>query len=152
MPLAVSYKVQGPSRCTMYYEEGHRGGGYRFIPLDGRPHLRSYTRQWMGDAHVRWEGATLVVETTNFSNKTDFRGSRENLSLIERFTRVANDLILQEVSVSDPSTFAQTWKIEVPLTKASEEQSQIFEFACHEGNYAMVSILAGTRTLERQDR
>ncbi len=144
--------VQAPGSVAMYYEEGHRGGGYRFIPLDGRPHLPSHIRQWMGDARGRWEGDTLVVDTTNFTTQTNFNGSREHLHLIERFTRVAEDLILQEVTVEDSTTFSQTWTIEVPLTKRNEAQNQIFESACHEGNYAMVSILAGARALEAKAR
>jgi hypothetical protein len=144
--------VQTPDSVAMYYEEGHRGGGYRYIPLDGRPHFPQHIRQWMGDARGRWDGDTLVVETTNFTSKTDFNGSRENLQLVERYTQVAEDLILQEVTVTDPTTFSQSWTIEVPLTKGSEQQNQIFESACHEGNYAMVSILAGARTLERQNQ
>ena len=144
--------VQTPDSVAMYYEEGHRGGGYRYIPLDGRPHLPQHIRQWMGDARGRWDGDTLVVETTNFTSKTNFNGSRENLQLIERYTQVAEDLILQEVTVTDQTTFSQSWTIEVPLTKGSEQQNQIFESACHEGNYAMVSILAGARTLERQNQ
>jgi hypothetical protein len=143
--------VQTPDSVAMYYEEGHRGGGYRYIPLDGRPHLPQHIRQWMGDSRGRWDGDTLVVETTNFTSKTDFNGSRENLHLVESYTQTAEDLILQKVTVTDPSTFSQSWTIEVPLTKGSETQNQIFESACHEGNYAMVSILAGARTLERQD-
>ena len=144
--------VQAPGSVAMYYEEGHRGGGYRYIPLDGRPHLPSHIRQWMGDSRGRWEGDTLVVDTTNFTTQTNFNGSHEHLHLLERFTRVAEDLILQEVTVEDPTTFSQTWTIEVPLTKGNEAQNQIFESACHEGNYAMVSILAGARALEAKDR
>ena len=141
--------VQTPGAVAMYYEEGHRGGGYRFIPLDGRPHVSAGIRLWLGDARGHWEGNTLVVETTNFTAGTNFNGSRENLHLVERFTQVADDLILQQVTVTDPTTFSQQWVIEVPLTKRSEAENQIFEAACHEGNYAMVSILAGARALER---
>ena len=103
----------------------------------------------MGDSRGRWEGDTLVVDTTNFTTQTNFNGSHGHLHLLERFTRVAEDLILQEVTVEDPTTFSQTWTIEVPLTKGNEAQNQIFESACHEGNYAMVSILAGARALDR---
>ena len=141
--------VQTPGAVAMYYEEGHRGGGYRFIPLDGRPHVSDGIRQWLGDARGHWDGNTLVVETINFTAGTDFNGSRENLRLVERFTQVAEDLILHQVTVTDPTTFSQPWVIEVPLTKRSEGDNQIFEAACHEGNYAMVSILAGARALER---
>ncbi len=144
--------VQTPGSVAMYYEEGHRGGGYRFIPLDDRPHLPGHVRQWLGDARGRWEGDTLIVETTNFTAGTNFNGARDNLHLVERYTRVAEDLMVQEVTVTDPTTFAQPWTIEVPLTKQSEMLNQIFESACHEGNYAMVSILAGARALEQARR
>ena len=140
--------VQTPGAVAMYYEEGHRGGGYRFIPLDGRPHVSDGIRQWLGDARGHWDGDTLVVETTNFTASTNFNGSRENLHLVERFSQVAEDLILHQVTVTDPTTFSQPWVIEVPLTKRSEADNQIFEAACHEGNYAMVSILAGARAIE----
>ena len=142
--------VQGPTSVSIYYEEGHRGGAYRSIPLIDRPPLPSHIRQWLGDSRGHWEGETLVVDTANFTTQTNFSGSSENLHLTERYTRTEPDLILYEVTVDDPTTFSQTWKIEVPLTQGDETNNQIFESACHEGNYAMVSILAGARTLERK--
>ena len=142
--------VQSPGFVTIYYEEGHHGGAYRTIPLDGRPHLPSHIRQWLGDSVGHWEGNTLVVDTTNFTDQTSFHESRETLNLVERFTRVEHDMIQYQVTVNDAATFAKPWTIEVPLTKVDNKTNQIFESACHEGNYAMVSILAGARALEKE--
>jgi hypothetical protein len=142
--------VQTRGAMTIYHEEGHHGGAYRLIPLDGRPHLPPQVRQWLGDARGRWEGDTLVVDTTNFTPQTNYQGSRETLHLIERFTRVAADMMLYRVTVDDPTTFMKPWTIEVPYTKADEKENKIFESACHEGNYALTGILAGARRLERE--
>jgi len=118
----------------------------RIIPLDGRPHLPANIRQWMGDSRGRWEGNTLVVDTTNFTNKTNFSGSDENLHVIERFTRIGENTILYEFTIDDPTAFARPWKGEVPLTKAP---GPIYEYACHEGNYALTDILKGARAQEK---
>ena len=134
----------------MYYEDGHHGGAYRTIPLDGSPHLTPQVRQWLGDARGRWEGDTLVVDTTNFSDQTNYHGSKENLHLVERFTRVGDDEIIYRATIEDPTTFTRPWTIEVPLTKGDERKNQIFESACYEGNYALVSILAGARVKEKE--
>jgi hypothetical protein len=142
--------VQTPGFVTIYYEEGHHGGAYRTIPLDGRPHLPPHVRQWLGDARGRWEGNTLVVDTTNFTPQTNYQGSRETLHLVERFTRVAPDMIEYRVTIDDPATFTRPWTLEVPYTKADEKDNKIFEAACHEGNYALTGILAGARALERE--
>ena len=144
--------VQTPGLVTLYYEEGHHGGAYRTIPLDGGPHLPAHIRQWLGDARGRWEGDTLVVDTTNFSEKTNYQGSRENLHLVERFTRTAADTIMYRVTIEDATTFTKPWTIEVPYTKGNERENKIYEAACHEGNYAMVSILGGARALEKEKR
>jgi hypothetical protein len=144
--------VQGRGWISIYHEDGHRGGAYRHIPLDNRPHLPKQVRQWLGHSVGRWEGDTLVVDTTNFSDQTDFQGSRDNLHLVERYTRVAPDMILYRVTIEDPTVFTAPWTFELPLTKADEKANQIFEAACHEGNYAMTTILAGARALEKQGR
>src|SRR5262249_46680721 len=117
----------------------------RLIPLDGRPHLGRHLPQWLGDSRGRWERDTLVVHTTNFSPKTNFRGSGEGLHLIERFTRVAADTIIYEFTVEDPMTWTRTWTARIPMTRTD---ASLFEYACHEGNYAMVNILAGARAQE----
>lgn len=129
----------------------------RIIPLDGRPHLPSNIRQWLGDARGHWEGNTLVVETTNFTNKTSdisrglqrptFRGTDENLRLIERFTRVDADTLLYEFTVHDPTAFTRPWTAQIPMSKFA---GPLYEYACHEGNYAMSGILNGARTEERK--
>jgi len=118
----------------------------RVIPLDGRPHLASNIRLLMGDSRGHWDGHTLVVDTTNFSGKYSFRGSDENLHLTERFTRVSPDTLLYEFTVDDPTAFTRPWTAQIPVTKT---KGPIFEYACHEGNYAMVDILAGARAAEK---
>jgi hypothetical protein len=118
----------------------------RMIPLGGRPHLAANIRQWMGDPRGHWEGDTLVVDNTNFTDKTRFRGADENLHLTERFTRVGPDMILYEFTVDDPTAFTRPWTAQIPMMKA---KGPIFEYACHEGNYAMTDILAGARAAEK---
>jgi hypothetical protein len=118
----------------------------RIIPLDNRPHIGQNIRQWLGDSVGRWEGDTLVVETTNYSPKSDFRGARENLHIVERFTRVSPNRIDYEVIVKDPTTWTRPWTAMIPLKLTQEE---VYEFACHEGNEGMVGILAGARAQEK---
>ena len=142
--------VQSPGSITLYHEDGHIGGGFRTVYMDGRPHLPPHIRQWLGHSVGRWEGDTLVIETTNFTDHTSFNGSGEQLHLIERFTRVAGDLIMYEVTAADPEAWTRDWTIELPLERIDNEDNQIYEAACHEGNYAMTSILAGARVLERR--
>jgi hypothetical protein len=120
----------------------------RVIPLDGSPHLAANIRQLMGDSRGHWEGNTLVVDTTNFSGKFSFRGSDENLHLTERFTRVSPDTLLYEFTVDDPTAFTKPWTAQIPVTKT---KGPIFEYACHEGNYAMTDILAGARAAEQRE-
>ena len=119
----------------------------RVIPLDGRPHAPSGIRQWMGDSRGRWEGNTLVVETTNFSPKFSFHGSDANLHLVERFTRVDPETIRYEFTVDDPTAFTRSWTVRVPMRKTPE---RVFEYACSEGNYALSDILAGARAQEKK--
>ena len=121
-------------------------GGARVIPTDGRPHLNQSIRQWMGHSVARWEGDTLVVDTTNFTDKVLYRGAAENLHLIERFTRVAPGQIDYRVTVIDPSTFTKQWTVAIPYLDTGED---MFEYACHEGNYGMEGILSGAREEER---
>ncbi len=119
----------------------------RIIPLDGRPHLAPHIRQWNGDSRGRWEGKTLVVDTTNFSTQSYFMGSGENLHLTERFTRVAPDTIKYEVTLDDPTTWTKPW---TAVTRLKQTQQAIYEFACHEGNRdVMVGMLAGARAEEK---
>jgi hypothetical protein len=141
--------VQTPGFVSIYYEYGPHGGAYRTIPLDGRPHLPSDVRQWLGDARGRWEDATLVIETTNFTDRTGFEGSREGLKMVERFTRTGTDLLMYRATFEDPTVFTQPWTIEIPLTMKNGRENQIFESACHEGNYALTGILAGARARDK---
>jgi hypothetical protein len=143
--------VQTPGAITIYHEDGHRGGAYRNIPIDGRPHLPKDVQLWLGHSVGRWEGDTLVVDTTNFSDKTDFQGSRSGLHLVERYTRQGPDLLMYRATIEDPSTFTAPWTFELPLTKADEKANQIFESACHEGNYGLTGILAGARAKDKED-
>ncbi len=140
--------VQTPGHVTIYYEHGHQGGAYRQVPLDGGPHLPLEIRQFLGDARGRWEDETLVVDTTNFTHQTNYEGSRENLHLVERFTSVGPDSLMYRVTVEDDTVFTQPWTIEIPLTRQDDRANQIFESACHEGNYALTSILMGARLLD----
>jgi hypothetical protein len=135
--------VQGPGYVAILVEMIH---DVRIIPTDGRPHVPSDVRLWMGDPVGHWEGNTLVVDTTNFTNKTAFRGSGENLHLIEKFTRADADTLMYEVTVEDRSTWARPWKIEIPMRKTNDP---VYEYACHEGNYAMEGMLAGARAEEK---
>jgi hypothetical protein len=118
----------------------------RIIPIDGRPHLPDQLRFWMGDPIGRWEGDTLVVETTNFTDKTSYRGAGENLRLVEHFTRTAPDILTYQVTIHDPTTFTRPWTIELPVRAA---EGKIYEYACHEGNYGLTNILRGFRYQER---
>ena len=118
----------------------------RIIPLDGRPHLPSSIRRWQGDSRGHWEGATLVVDTTNFSDRTSVRGSDENLHLIERFTRIDGRRLNYEFTVEDATVFSRPWTVSLPMTT---EDGQIYEYACHEANYAMSGILRGARAGEK---
>ena len=100
---------------------------------------------WMGDSRGRWDGNTLVVTTTNFTGKTNFRGSSENLRLVERFTRIDAGTINYEFTVDDPASFPTPWRAAIPMTKTD---GPIFEYACHEGNYGMTNLLSGARAEE----
>jgi hypothetical protein len=120
---------------------------YRVIPTDGSPHLPPAFRSWTGDSRGHWEGKTLVVDTTNFNGKVHFRGSDENLHVVERFTRVKPDEILYQFQIDDPTAFTKPWGGEVPMTPT---KGPIYEYACHEGNYAMAGILSAARAEERK--
>jgi hypothetical protein len=118
----------------------------RVIPTDGRPHLAPTIRLWHGDSRGRWEGETLVVDTINFSSKSNFRGSSDNLHLIERFTRTAPTTLEYEITIEDPTTWVRPWTLMIPLRQTEET---IYEYACHEGNEALKGVLAGARADER---
>ena len=119
----------------------------RIIPLDGRAHVSRNIRQWMGDSRGRWEGDTLVVETTNFNGKNPFRGSSENMRVTERFTRTDADTIDYKFTVEDESTWSRPFSAVVPLKST---RGPIFEHACHEGNYGLMNTLVGARLEEKK--
>ena len=119
----------------------------RIISMDGRPHLPQTIRKWLGDSIGHWENNTLVVDTTNFNDRTRFRGSDENLHLIERFTRTSPSTILYEFTVDDPTAFVAPWKAEIPMRRAS---GLMYEFACHEGNFALGRMLSIAREAEKK--
>jgi hypothetical protein len=136
--------VQTPDYVMIMSEMIHE---VRVIPLDGRAHLPSTVRLWTGDSVGHWEGDTLVVDTTNFTAKTGFRGSDERLHVTERFRRVDAGTILYRFTVDDPTTFTKPWTAEVVMTKS---EGPIYEYACHEGNYALADILKGARAEEKK--
>jgi hypothetical protein len=122
----------------------------RIFPLDGRPHLPASVRAWDGDPRGHWDGHTLVVDTTNFSPKSSFMGSHENLHLTEKFTRVAADEIRYEITVDDPTTWTKPWTAMLRLRRSNEH---LYEFACHEGNMpTMQGILRGARVQEMREK
>jgi hypothetical protein len=120
----------------------------RIIPLDGRPFPPEQVRQWRGSSRGHWEGDTLVVETRNRRSETSLRGSSENMRLTERFTRVADDVLLYSFTVDDPDTYVQPWTVEITSSRVQDEL--MYEYACHEGNKAMYGILGGARLEERK--
>jgi hypothetical protein len=128
--------IQSPGYVVIVQELIHES---RIVPLDGRPHLAPAVRQWMGDSRGRWEGETLVVETTNFTDANAFRGSGDTMRLVERFTRTGADAIDYQFTIDDPVVFTRPWTVSMPMTSGGA----IFEYACHEGNYAMGNMLAG---------
>jgi hypothetical protein len=118
----------------------------RIVPVGSGAHLSAGLRQWKGDSRGRWDGKTLVVDTTNFYRETSLRGSTPNLHLVERFTRTGPDTLVYEFTVQDPTTWTKPWSAQVPMRKSREV---LYEYACHEGNSGMVGILAGARAMEK---
>ncbi len=141
--------VQSPGAVAIYYDIGQGQGFSRIIPVDGSPHLPSHIRLRHGDARGRWEGDTLVVDIIDFTQKTDFRGSRENLHLIERYRRVDANTLTFQVTMEDPTTWTKPWTAVLDLTKNSDKANQVYEGGCHEGNYGLLGMLANTRAAEK---
>jgi hypothetical protein len=127
---------------AIYQEINH---DVRVIPTDGRAHLAQDIRQLQGDSVGHWEGNTLVVDTTNFTDRTAFRGSSENMHLVERFTRTAPDQLMYQFTVEDPHTWDKPWSAEVPFAASP---GPLYEYACTEGNESMGLILGGARAKE----
>ncbi len=141
-----NYQIfQSPGYVVVFQELIHEA---RIIPLDGRPHLPKSVQQWMGDSRGHWEGDTLVVDTTNFSPKTNYQGSRETLHLIEKYRRTDENTIDYQFTVDDPSTFTKPWTVSRPMRQVTDGVS-VFEYACHEGNRAMIGILTGARMADK---
>ena len=138
--------VQSPGYVTILHEEYR---DRRIIPVDGRPH--GNIRQWFGDTVGHWEGNTLVVDTTNFLDKTHYEWANvwtrpsETLHLVERFTRISPDTMDYKITIEDPATFTQPWTAVIPISRLADD-TQIYEYACHEGNYAMTNLLSGARS------
>jgi hypothetical protein len=144
----VARIVQSPDAVGINYDMGQGLGFSRSIPITDRPHLPSHVRQRYGDARAHWEGDTLVVDVTNFSQKTNFQGSRENLHLIERYRRLDANTLEVRVTIEDPTTFTGPFTAVQELTKNSDTENQVYEGACHEGNYGMIGMLVNTRAAE----
>ena len=147
-PVFIVYKsyhqiFQTPDHVAILSELRHQ---VRIVSLDQRQHADPGIELWEGDSRGWWEDQTLVVETTNFSDKSRFRGATEHVRTVERFTRLDADTIEYRLTVTDPATFTQPWSLENALRKTD---GPIFEDACHEGNYSMTGILAGARAAER---
>ena len=138
--------VQAPGYVVIFYEFFHDA---RVIPTDGRPHISQTIRQWDGDSRGHWEGDTLVVETTNFTDKQDFLGLPQGgVRMVERFTRVDADTLEYKVTIEDPKIWTRPWTYVVPWR--NEPKYIIFEYACHEGNIQMANILRGSRVKEKE--
>jgi hypothetical protein len=135
--------VQTPAYVLLFTEMIHDA---RVVPMDGRPHNSPNVRSWMGDSRGRWEGDTLVIDTINFTDRTNFRGSGANLHLVERFTRLDADTMEYRFTLDDPTTWTRPWTVAYPIVKT---EGPIYEFACHEGNYGLRDILTGARYEEK---
>ena len=142
--------VQTPGGIAMFYDVGQGQGWQRNVVMNGSPHLPSSIRQWFGDSRGHWEGNTLVIDVSNFSPKTDFRGSRENLHLVERWTRKGPTTLEYVVTVEDPTVWTRPWTVKQEFTKQSEQENKIYyEPRCVEGNYALPSLMLSARMADR---
>jgi hypothetical protein len=140
--------VQSPKAVSIYMEDDHAGGGNRVIYLDGKPHPPSSVKLYLGDSRGRWEGNTLVVETTNFAQ--GFRGSNvDSYKMIERYSRTGTNDLRREITFDDPKTWTRPWTVLIEMGKVSDRKHMIFESACHEGNYGLTGILVGARREEQ---
>ena len=135
--------VQGPGYVSIETEEIH---DVRLIPTDGRPHIPKSIRQWLGDSVGHWEGNTLVVDTTNFTDMNPFPGA-QNLHVVERITRADEDTLLYQFTVEDPGMWTRPWSGEVPIKKI---QAQLYEYACNEANYGLENTLRGARVADAE--
>ena len=142
--------IQSPGTVSIFYDTGQGQGWQRVIPITDNPHLRPNVRQWWGNSRGRWEGKTLVVDVTNFSPKTYFQGSYENLHLVERWTRLDANTIEYAVTIDDPTTWTRSWTVKQEYNKQNDFANRHYkEPRCHEGNYGMAALLIGARADER---
>jgi hypothetical protein len=142
--------VQTPGGITMFYDVGQGQGWQRNIVMNGSPHLPANIRQWYGDSRGHWDGNTLVIDVTNFSPKTDFQSSRENLHLVERWTRTGQTTLEYVVTIEDPTVWTRPWIVKQEFTKQSDQDNRIYyEPRCNEGNYGLPGMLRGARSQER---
>ena len=138
--------MQSRGSVSIFYDVGQGQGWSRTILMNGSPHLPSHVRQWWGDSRGRWEGNTLVVDVSNFSAKTDFQGARENLHLVERWTRIDEKTLEYVLTIEDPTTWTKPWTVKLEMGRQPEQANRIYyEPRCHEGNAGMVGLLAGAR-------
>jgi len=138
--------VQTPGGITMFYDVGQGQGWQRNIVMNGSPHLPAGIRQWYGDSRGHFENDTLVVDVTNFSAKTDFFGARENMHLVERWTRMGPSTLQYVVTVEDPTVWTRPWTVRQEFTKQSEQANRVYyEPRCVEGNYAFPAMLKAAR-------
>ena len=137
---------QTPDHVVLLTEMVHTT---RVVPLDGRPPLDQNIRQWSGDSRGYWDGNTLVVETSNFNEERRWRNTTGTLKLVERFTRVDSETLVYEYTVTDPETWVSDWTASIPMRRTNVP---MYEYACHEGNYSMLGILAGQREAEKAIR
>jgi hypothetical protein len=141
--------VQAPGTVSIFYDVGQGQGWQRVITLEQAPHLSPSVRQRFGDSRGHWEGNTLVVDVTNFSPKSDFMGARENLHLIERWTRVDAKTHEYSVTIEDPTTWTKPWTVKQEMNRQDDQANRIYyEPRCHEGNYGLPALLSGTRAEE----
>jgi hypothetical protein len=142
--------VQTPGGISIFYDVGQGQGWQRNIVMNGSPHLPANIRQWFGDSRGHWEGDTLLIDVTNFSPKTDVFGSRENLHLVERFTRTGPKTLAYEAMIEDPTVWTKAWTVKQVFTRQSDEENRIYyEPRCIEGNYGLPGLLHGRRVEER---
>ena len=142
--------VQSPGVISIFYDVGQGQGFQRIITVTDRPHLPPHVREPFGDSRGRWEGQTLVVDVTNFEPYLDFQNSRENLHLVERWTRRDANTLEYAVTIDDPTTWTRSWTVRQELMRQDGRLNRIYyEPRCHEGNLGMVGLLQGARTVER---
>jgi hypothetical protein len=142
--------VQTPGGIAIFYDVGQGQGWQRNIVMTASPHLPASIRQWYGDSRGHWEADTLVIDVTNFSPKTDYQGSRENLHLVERWTRTGTSTLEYEVTIDDPTVWTRPWRVKEEFTRQSDENNRLYtEPRCVEGNYGLPGIIHGRRMEER---